>query len=54
MLKFITILSYAINTFFIVAIFIILKNKKSREFFKKELEDEKVFKDFFNSNRIDF
>ena len=54
MLKFITILSYAINTFFISTIFIILKNKKSREFFKKELEDEKAFKDFFDGNRIDF
>lgn len=54
MMKIITIISYVINTFFITAIFIILKNKKSRELLAKELEDEKAFKDFFNDNRIDF
>ncbi len=53
-MKIITIISYAINIFFITKIFIILKNKRSREFFKKELEDEKAFKDFFDGNRIDF
>lgn len=54
MMKIFTIISYVINTFFITMIFIILKNKKSRELFTKELEDEKAFKNFFNDNRIDF
>ncbi len=47
-------ISFIINIFFISITFFIFKNKKSRDFFKKELEDEKAFKDFFNNKHIDF
>ena len=46
--------SFIINIFFISITFLFFKNKKNRDFFRKELEDDKAFKDFFNSNRIDF
>lgn len=47
-------ISFIINIFFVVITFLIFKNKKNRELLKKELEDEKTFKEFFNDNRIDF
>ena len=46
--------SFIINVFYISITFIIFKNKKTREFFRKEVEDVQAFKEFFNSNRIDF
>lgn len=54
MTSFLLGVSVIINVFFIGITILLFKNKKSREFFKKELEDEKAFKDFFDGNRIDF
>ena len=47
-------MSVLLNILFIIAIIIFLKNKKCREYFRKEVEDEKAFKYFFDSKRIDF
>ena len=47
-------ISFIINIFFISITFLIFKNKKSRELIRKEIEDEKAFKEFFNNKRIDF
>lgn len=46
--------SFIINLFYIFITFYIFKNKKTREFFRKEVEDVQAFKDFYNNNRIDF
>ena len=47
-------MSILLNVIFILSIVVIIKNKKCREFFKKEVEDEKAFKYFFDSKHIDF
>ncbi len=54
MINFLFGISIMLNLLFIVITMLILNNKKCRNFFKEELEDEKAFKEFFNRNRIDF
>lgn len=54
MVSFLLGISFIINIFFIIITFLFFKNKKTRELFKREVEDTNAFKDFFNSNRIDF
>lgn len=54
MIEFLFGASVIINIFFISIIILFFKNKKCREYFKKEVENEKAFKYFFDSNRIDF
>lgn len=46
--------SFIINLFYIFITFYIFKNKRKLNFLKSEVDDIDTFKDFFNSNRIDF
>ena len=46
--------SFIINLFYIFITFYIFKNKRKLNFLKSEVDDIETFKDFFNSNRIDF
>lgn len=46
--------SFIINIFYFFITFYIFKNKKKLNFLKNEVEDIEIFKDFFNSNHIDF
>lgn len=54
MTSFLLGVSFIINVFFISVAVYILKNKKCLDFFRKEVDDIETFKDFFDSNRIDF
>lgn len=46
--------SFIINLFYIFITFYIFKNKRRLNFLKSEVENIEAFKEFFNSNRIDF
>ena len=43
-----------INIIFVGYVFVILKKINNKNDFIKEVENVKAFKDFFNSNHIDF
>ena len=47
-------ISITFNIIFISITILFFKKEKNRDYFRKEVEDEKAFKYFFDSNRIDF
>lgn len=54
MTSFLLGVSFIINVFYISLTIFIFSNKNRINFLKKEVQDVKAFKDFFDSNRIDF